>query len=169
MKRIGFSLTEVIMACFLILVGFVVLFGVFSSSGSLAMQSRNRSLANILAQSWMEEIRAHPYGAPAPDNWTQEVETPVVSWVEGNPQEMVFWKTISYANGSFVGTAAEDFDEVTIVFEWDERVGKRQTSSSLFFPPAAAASRSRTKTDSVRPPSGDPHVKKLQIRVPVWR
>ena len=172
MTRRAYSLTEAIIASLLICVSFLVLFSIFTSSSSLAVQSRNRSVAMILAQSWMEEIRAHAYGAPAPDHWAEEMETPVVAWVEGRPQDMNFWKTISYANGSFIGNSALDFDEVTIIFEWEERVGDRQTSSSFLFPPAFAGSRARHISGPPtppRPPPNDPHTKKLQIRVPVWR
>ena len=168
MNRRAYSLMEVIIASVLICTSFLILFSVFSSSSSLAVQSRNRSVALILAQSWMEEIRAHPYGAPPPEHWADEIETPVVAWVEGNPQDMNFWKTISYSNGSFIGNSTLDYDEVTVVFEWEENVGNRQTSS-LFFPPAAAGSRATTMSGPRRPPPADPHTKKLEFRVPVWR
>lgn len=126
MKPRGVSLIELSLAFFLVIIATLVFLTIFSSSSRQSMQSRNRTVAVILANSIMDEIEAHPYGAPEPPAWTAPVDQPVQVWVEGQPQNMDFHKQLKYSNGSFIGKASNDTDEVTITISWREGVGDSQ-------------------------------------------
>ena len=127
MKRAGINLVELIIAIAVVLMAFVVFMTVFSSSSRGSLQSRNRTAAILLANSLMDEIEAHPYGAPAPKSWTSAVDQPVHVWVEGRNQIMDFHKKLTYQNGSFVGNVTGDQDLVTINISWREGIGDTQS------------------------------------------
>lgn len=143
MRHRGFSITELILAFAVGIGALLVFLSVFSSSGRHALQTRNRAVAILLAESLMDEIEAHPYGEPEPRYWTEQVDQPVTVRVDGLPQEMIFHKTLSYDNGSFVGQAAGTNDVVTVTITWKEGVGDDQTTT--------------------------PDNKELVVQVPVWR
>lgn len=146
MRRRGFSIIELVLGLSLLIIATLVFLSVFSSSSQHALQSRNRTVATLLAHSLMDEMEAHPYGSAPPKSWETAVDRPVKAWVEGNPQEMSFHKKITYQNGSFVGTAAGDSDVATITISWREGVGTAQTGVV------------------------DPNDNKvLSVRMPVWR
>jgi type II secretory pathway pseudopilin PulG len=136
----GFTVVESLMAFFVMAVAFVALMSVFSGGAHEAMQSRNRTVALLYAESFLEEVRAHPYGAPAPKRWKSDTVRPVKVQVEGREQVMEFSQEVSYANKSFVGGSSENTDEVTLRLRWKESLG--------------------TKKD---------HHKELVVKVPVWR
>lgn len=143
-KHAGFTLTELILAFAVGLGALLVFLSVFGTSGRQALQTRNRSVAILLAETLLDEIEAHPYGEPAPRYWTEEIDTPVSVRIAGRPQEMVFHKHLTYENGSFVGAGAGVSDVVTITITWREGAGDQQTA--------------------------DPNLnKELVVRVPVWR
>ncbi len=119
----AFSLIEVIIALFIIVVGFFAFFSVFATGSHHAVQTQNRAAANILAQSYMEEFRDHVYGTEAPKSWTQDEERPVRMVIKGRESELVFHKEISYFNGSFVGKAQGNSDKVTMEIKWREFAG----------------------------------------------
>jgi len=142
----GFSLVELILGLAVMLISLLVFFSVFSSSSQHSVQSRNRTVATMLANTMMDEIAAHPYGSPRPKSWTAAVDRPVQAWVEGNPQEMDFHKKIEFQNGSFVGDAAGDTDLATVTISWREGVGVPQAGV-------------------VNPQDN----KVLKVQMPVWR
>lgn len=123
-RRQGLGLIELLLAMVLMVTAIFTLLSVFSSSSRQAVMSRNRTVAIMLCHSMMDEFKAHPYGSPAPLAWKSPRDYPVTVYVEGRPQLMEFQKTLSYSNGSFVGQAAGDSDEVTLKLEWDEGLGK---------------------------------------------
>jgi hypothetical protein len=135
----GLGVVELLFALALVVTAIFTLLSVFSKSSRHAVMSRNRTVAILVCHSMLDEFKAHTYGAPAPENWNEKRETPVTVYVEGRPQQMEFRKTISYANGSFVGEGPGDSDEVTLKVEWNEGIG---------------------------PNSG---LKELTIKAPVWR
>lgn len=143
MKKRGFTLVEVMIALALVVFGFFTFFSVFSSSSHHATQSRNRAVASMLAQNYLEEIEAHPYGAPAPKSWTEETDVPVKLWIQGRQQHHIFHKEFSYLNSSFIGSSNEQQDVVTVTIRWSEGVGDDEVA-------------------------GDQE-KELSVQVPVWR
>ena len=143
MKR-GFSLVEIIVALGLVMFGFFTFFSVFSTGSHHAIQTRNRAVANLMAQSYLEEFKAHTYGDPAPEVWSEEEESPIRLVVRGREVQFKFHKEITYQNGSFVGESDENSDVVRITITWREGVGDSQTE-------------------------GSDDNKKLQAEIPVWR
>ncbi len=141
----AFTLVEITVAMGLMLFGFFVFFSVFSTGSHHATQTRNRAVANVLAQSYLEEFKAHTYGDPAPKSWTQEEDNPIRLVVKGREQQFKFHKTITYQNGSFIGQSNENTDVVKMVITWRELMGNKQTEAG--------------KDDN----------KKLEVEVPVWR
>lgn len=146
MRRNGFSIIELVLGFALLILATAVFLSVFSSSSQHALQSRNRTVAIMLAHNIMDEIEAHPYGSAPPKSWLTDVDRPVKGWVEGNRQEMDFHKALTYSNGSFVGQGAGDSDVVTITISWREGVGVAQPGV-------------------VNPQDN----KVLKVRMPVWR
>ena len=144
-KDRAFTLVEITVAMGLMLFGFFVFFSVFSTGSHHATQTRNRAVANVLAQTYLEEFKAHTYGDPAPENWTKEEDNPIRLVVKGREQQFKFHKTITYHNGSFIGQSNENTDVVKMVITWRELMGNKQTEAG--------------KDDN----------KKLEVEVPVWR
>lgn len=140
----GFSLIEIIIALAVTLIALVAFLTVFSNSNDHALQSRNRSVAILIAQSLMDDIETHTYGDPEPLWWKEDTDQPVSVWLGDRPQEMIFHKEVSFENGSFVGTGSEAKDLVTITLTWREKTGDDQSA---------------TTSDN----------KELKVRVPVWR
>ncbi|MBT9585015.1 hypothetical protein IV102_16855 [bacterium] len=135
----GLGVIELLFALGLMVTAVFTLLSVFTSSSRHAVMSRNRTVAILVCHNMLDECKAHPFGRPAPKIWSESRETPVTVYVEGRPQEMEFKKTVTYANGSFVGKTAGDSDEVTIKVEWKEGAG---------------------------PNNGH---KEMSVKVPVWR
>jgi Tfp pilus assembly protein PilV len=145
-QKRGFSLMEIIISLAVTMVVLVAFLTVFSNSNKLALGSRNRSVAIVMAQGLMDDIETHTYGNPEPQAWTAGDESPVTVWVGHREQKMQFHKSLTYENGSFVGQAAGDSDVVTVTITWREGVGDHQTDQAL------------TGAN-----------KQLEVRVPVWR
>ncbi len=124
-RRHALGLIELVFAMGLMVTAIFTLISVFSSSSRHAVMSRNRTVAILLGHSYLDEFKSHAYGAPAPKHWLESRENPVTVYVESRPQQMEFSKTLSYANGSFVGQSQGDSDEVTLKIEWSEGLGSR--------------------------------------------
>ena len=140
----GFSLIEIMIALAVSVVALGAFLSIFANNNDHAVGSRNRSVAIMLAESLMDDIEAHKYGAPEPLRWSQAEEKPVSVWVSGREQKMEFNKSMVYENGSFVGNSNGNSDLVTITISWREGFGDDQTGA--------------LDTN-----------KELQVRVPVWR
>lgn len=126
-RRFAVSLPEAILAIAICFMAFMVIITVFQSSSRATIQSRDRTAAILLANSLMDEFEAHPYGDPEPKWWSDKVDHPVNVWVEGRLTQMDFHKKIDYKNGSFVGKAAAEEDEVFITISWREAAGAKQS------------------------------------------
>lgn len=137
---------EIIISLAVTMVVLVAFLTVFNNSNKLAVGSRNRSVAIMMAQGLMDDIESHTYGNPQPQAWTVQDESPVTVWVANREQKLEFHKTVEFENGSFVGQAAGDQDVVTVTITWREGVGDNQTDQEL------------TVAN-----------KELQVQVPVWR
>ncbi|MGE0491547.1 MAG: hypothetical protein AB7S38_20215 [Vulcanimicrobiota bacterium] len=147
--RRGFSVVEIVIALILMTLGFFTFFSVFSSSARQSAQSRMRTLAARVAINYLEEFEAHPYGEPAPKNWSEETDTPAVLFIKGRQQQMILHKKIEFQNGSFIGNAADNNDIVTLTLTWRENVGNDQTQGA--------------------PTNHAEDNKELVVQVPVWR
>jgi prepilin-type N-terminal cleavage/methylation domain-containing protein len=139
----GFSIIEILIALAVCSIALVAFLTVFTKNSDHALGSRNRTVAILLAQSLMDDIETHTYGAAEPRRWSQSDEEPVSVWVSGRKQQMLFHKTVAYENGSFVGQSSGNSDLVTINITWREGFGDDQVSGN----------------DN----------KELELRVPVWR
>ena len=142
----GFSVMEIIVALAVALIILVAFLTVFTNSNEVAVASRNRSIAILLAQGMMDDIDTHTFGNPAPQRWSVKAEHPVTVWVGDREQKVVFEKTVTYENGSFVGQTSGRSDVVTVVVTWREDVGDTQADQA-------------TTSDN----------KKFEVKVPVWR
>ena len=146
MKRAAFAMAELVIATFVAALAFGTFVSVFRNSHQQASQTRNRAVAVILARSLLDEIEAHPYGAPQPVAWIDSVEKPVKIVVQGKPVDMTFHKLIRFLNGSFVTRSSQvDSDVVTITISWHEDMGKAQIETA------------------------DGDNKSLVVKIPVWR
>ena len=146
LSRRGLSIIELVLTLALVVMAFIAFMTIFSNSSRHSVQSRNRTVAIMVANNLMDEIEAHKYGDKAPQAWTRVLEQPVKVWVESRSQQMDFHKRLQFLNGSFVGNATADQDLVNITISWREGHGVRQTGGV--------------------DPEDD---KVLTVSVPVWR
>lgn len=151
-RSAGFSLIELIIAFCIIVVGFFTFFSVFSTSSQHAVQTQNRAAAILLAQGYIDDFLAHPFGSPAPAIWSVKEERPVRLVVKDRETEFIFHKLISYKTGAFIDGTKGDSDQVKLTISWREQVGANQVKGL----PAGE-----------RPDPDDN--KMIQIEVPVWR
>ena len=79
----GFTLVEVLVAMFILLVGIVAAFGVFSSSKNASLASQRQEIAVHQAQREMERLRAFQYAELG------LTATPVASTDPNNPNNKV--------------------------------------------------------------------------------
>jgi hypothetical protein len=113
--------------------------GNFSSNKKLAMATRHRTGALLLANNLMERLRAHPYGMSAPSTWPGKT-SPSSGWEkESGPQiarlaateEMLYYQQLSFKNASFVGDDTSDTDAAIINIYWQERGEQRVLSFTM--------------------------------------
>lgn len=122
----GFSIVEMIVALCLILIGFFTFFSVFSTGAHHAVMTQNRAAASILAQTCMDEMRAHTFGAPRPSQWDEPTERPVRLVIKDRETAVVFHKKIEFETGAFVGKGIGNRDKATITISWRELSGSNQ-------------------------------------------
>ena len=134
-RRFGFTIIEAIITIFIIASGFLILFNVFILSMRSATASRNRMVAELLADSTLEEIRAHKYGTSQPDSWTKPYV--VKSIIQGKQNNVAFNRTITCANGSYFGTVPGDYDKITIIITWVEGTGRGSSGVTKKYKEAA--------------------------------
>lgn len=135
-RRSGFSLLEAAVTVGILVLALLLLLSVFGLSLSHGTQSRNAVLAKIEAENMIEEVLAHPYGAPAPAAWAG-VQPLVV--VEGRRVETALQTQVEVArdlggNGSLLGEGPGDVDVVRIRVRWKERRGRGQVEEELTVP-----------------------------------
>lgn len=134
------SLIEVIIGFFVMAAAGAVLFTNLNSSYRYAGMTRSRTAATLLAANFVEEIKAHNYGEKAPKSWPKvsDESAPPSDWdkgyepedtnyerlemlVAGRPVEMVFYRHLTLANGSFVDEAkTSKTDRVSLTLWWRE-------------------------------------------------
>ena len=126
--RRGFTIPEIILSLGVFVVAALVLLTTFSSSSRQSVQSRNRSLGILIASSVLDEVRAHPFGSPAPLEWSlgQPREESFEFFVDGKPQQMKFQVLLELGNGALVGNSTADSDQATVTVSWTEVDGVRQ-------------------------------------------
>lgn len=156
--RKGFSLVEIAIVCFLVVVVLGVALKVMSGSARAATHSENRILASLLAESVVEEIAVHPYGERAPNNWTTDFSTvkPAAMWLEGRPHQSEFHVKVVYKNGSFVGQTVGNNDVVTVVISWKDGNGENPGYGAL-------------SEEFYTAPGGARDNHHLLVSYPVWR
>jgi Tfp pilus assembly protein PilV len=89
--RRGVSLVEAVIAIAVMAITLAVLVSVISTGYRQAGHDRNRVLGTLWAESTLEEIQAHRYGAPHPDTWgtlAQPVSRRIELLVEGRPVQV---------------------------------------------------------------------------------
>lgn len=128
MTRRGFTVIEVLVTVAVLIVGVLVLSTTFSMSLRQSTSTRERTYALLLVQSLLEEIRAHPYGTPAPPTWAgSEKEYLVV--LEGRTVETRFQYSVTSSqdqggNGSFFDSNSSAVGDVLkIKVTWTEATG----------------------------------------------
>lgn len=140
----GMTLVEVLLALSVAVAALLLLSANFASSNRLARATRDRTVALVLAGNMVEDLEAHPFGTPAPASWPTDAP-PAAGWeqgglpsvvripirVERRPQEMVFYRQLSFKNGSAVGRAAGAWDAATLTIWWSERGELRRVQSTL--------------------------------------
>ncbi len=125
----GFAIMEALIALLVGAMSFFVFMQVFAASYRHSADSRNHTVATVLAQNLLAEVAAHPFGAAPPASWDSAVEEqPVRIWVQNRPVVTRFKKVFSYHNQSFVGNSTADSDVVTIRISWSE---VNQTNNNL--------------------------------------
>lgn len=129
-RRGAFTLTEVLVAVFLVVFGLFTIITVYSNSLRHGTQSRARILASVLCESLMAEIADHPYGTPAPARWGDAktgkpyvVVVPTV--VQGRAVQTSFEVLVKTdrrgGNGSFFDpTVMQATDHLVVTVRWAE-------------------------------------------------
>ncbi len=118
----GFILTEVLIALVLVLIAFFVLYQSAQQSRRMTSMTRHRASAVLLADTLLEEIRAHRFGEPAPVGWEGARRPPLEVWVGGQSRLVNLRHKVTCKTGTFVGRSQQgDFnrDEVTVSIDWD--------------------------------------------------
>ena len=117
----GFTILEVLITIFIITSGFMILYTVFSMQIRHSLQSRSMISAEIIADSTIEEIKAHPYGEPIPKEWKEPVFTH--AYIHGRKITTEYKKDFNFENKSFIGEEEGDSDKVTIEITWTDATG----------------------------------------------
>lgn len=149
-SKMALTLIEIIIGLVVISVAGVVLFTSLSTSYRFAGKTTNRTAATLIAGNFMEEVKAHRYGQPAPKNWPQVTADtrPPANWddkydpenpnyaripmlVYGREARLVFYQQLRLANGSFLDSSkSQKTDKVTLVIWWrEENPGKTDYKS----------------------------------------
>jgi len=124
-------MVEMLIAVLVISTCLLVFLSVAQMSYRFSGQSRNRVLANILAQNLIEEIAAHPYGQPPRPEWKEHKYFVVV---EGRPVEARFQVDMQASNGSFFGKDdSANFDVLKVTITWSEPNDRGSQQQSLVF------------------------------------
>ena len=122
MRRRGLSLVEAVVAVMVLATGGLAYLSVARTSTRAASQSRNYAMASLVAQNVIEEIGAHIYGQPRPNDWLEF--SPLVI-IEGRESRLKFEVSVESdpeagGNGSFFGDARGDVDILLVKVAWVE-------------------------------------------------
>ncbi len=132
-KRNAFTIIEVLITIFIIVSGFLVLYSVFTMAIRHATQTRNLVVGELMADSLIEEMKAHPYGTPLSNDWkevqpatnppTWEKKKTLFAIIQGRKIVTTYVQRISFKNGSLIGKSNADEDLVYIGIYWVEGTG----------------------------------------------
>ncbi|HIB65192.1 MAG TPA: hypothetical protein EYO33_08800 [Phycisphaerales bacterium] len=137
MKNRGLTLAEIVVAILILVTVMLSYFTLTQSTIRSTGLTRNQVLATQAAENVIEELIAHPYGAPFPEeNLNYEPQL----FVQGRTVETRFKITVEPdrsrgGNGSFRGDTNDDFDIVKVEVSWNEPEpsGRGTRSRSLDF------------------------------------
>lgn len=139
-RRQALSVVEMVVCFGILAFAIPVLFSSFSSSYRFSAMTRNRSAAVLLAGSFLEELKSHEYGQPAPKTWPGD-HGPPPGWdakfnfgnpnfqridllVYGRPARLEFYRQLKFENGSFIGRDPDQkTDKATLTLYWHEDIG----------------------------------------------
>lgn len=124
MNQRGVSLIEAILACLVVVMGFLAFLSAYSNSLRHSVQSRNHQMALLLAENLLEEIQDHFYGQPRPDRWEDGVWSPLIITAGDPVQTDLHYKVETDpddGNGSFFKADLDDrFDVLRLTVTWHE-------------------------------------------------
>lgn len=124
MNQRGVSLIEAILACLIVVMGFLSFLSAYSNSLRHSVQSRNHQMALILAENLTEETQDHFYGQPRPERWEDGVWSPLII-TAGDPVKTDLHYKVETdperGNGSFFKADQDDrYDVIRITVSWKE-------------------------------------------------
>jgi hypothetical protein len=111
-------LLELVIAMAILVVGFLTVMTCFAVSYRHAVLSLDRELVYALSQDLLQQVKAHPYGAPQPLDWSRPRRIDVLS--EGRPVQVVLQPTVTAKTGALFGKTSEPTDEIQILIQWSE-------------------------------------------------
>ena len=131
MRRYGFGLVEILVAAAVLIYALFAFLTIYSSTASSEVQSQNRTLASLLAQSALEEWQDHVYGSVPPESWGfpdgSALEsawmrtTPAELYVEGRSVNTDFNLKRYCSTGTSIGRGGgQGYDVATVVLSWAE-------------------------------------------------
>ena len=130
MKQRGLTLVEIIITMVVLVFGTLVVISTFTTDLRQSTQSRERLMAALVMENLVEEVLAHPYGAPPPASW-QNHPVELTFIVEGRPEQTRFTRNVSqnkdFGNGSFLGTTSVsglNADKMDLQVTWREATGQ---------------------------------------------
>jgi hypothetical protein len=145
---------ELVFSLALCMVGVYTFINVFTSGAAHGVQTQRRAAANMIAQSYLDEFRAHTFGSPAPSWWAEPEERPVRMVVKDRETFFSFQKKIEYETGAFVDGSKGNRDKVILTVSWSERIAKAG-GTELDEPSAATGPGLKNE--------------ELRVEMPVWR
>lgn len=126
MNTRGLTMMELLVAMVVLAVGSFVVIQTFSQNLRHSSQSRQRMLAALVMENLVEEVLAHPYGAPRPSRWNEGAVN-LTFIVEGRPQVTRFFCSVEAnpdrGNGSFFGRSNQGTDLLDLSVGWSESSG----------------------------------------------
>jgi prepilin-type N-terminal cleavage/methylation domain-containing protein len=121
LTKSGFTIMEVIVTLFILASGLLILFTVFTMTVRDATTNRNWMVAELIADSILEEIQDHEYGSPMPPSWNQPQKLTAI--IQGRSVVTTYERKITCLNGSFIGQTNGDYDQIEVVISWTEGSG----------------------------------------------
>lgn len=128
MRRRGFSLAEVIMAAFIILIGFIAVAKMAPSTARAANANRDRILAVRVGRNVIEQVRSRPFPAASSTTIHDDLEKPVTflrETVEGKATGLEFFVTDVNVN---IPPGPPGYGNVTVRVEWRAAGGNTATN-----------------------------------------
>ena len=142
------SLIEIIIGFLVLAIAGSVLFSNISSSYRFSGMTTNRTAATIVAGNFVEEIKAHEYGQPAPKSWpaiatdsnppaeisdNYDPDDPNYERIEmlvyGRNARFVFYRQLRLENGSFLDSSKPNkTDKIFFTIWWREKTSQTENA-----------------------------------------